>query len=207
MTELTDSEELPAHPNELLSGPQEPAEKKPKKKAPRGRGVQTMFRTCLRNHTNLSAIADNKASIMLSINAIIISIVLTVLLPRFSTQPDIILPTIVLLTVCVLAIIFATLSTIPRVTSGTFTEADIKEKRANLLFFGNFHRMPVEDFERAINTVMDDPEYLYGSMARDSYYLGKVLYTKYRYLRFCYLVFMFRLILSVISFVAAHLTR
>ncbi len=67
--------------------------------------------------------------------------------------------------------------------------------------------MPVEDFERAINTVMDDPEYLYGSMARDLYYLGKVLYTKYRYLRFCYLVFMFRLILSVISFVAAHLTR
>ena len=40
-----------------------------------GRGVETMYRTAYRTHVNLSSIADNKANIMLSINAIIISVI------------------------------------------------------------------------------------------------------------------------------------
>ncbi len=212
MTELTDPNESPTHSDEIPAGPPEPVkkkEKKPKQKGPGGRGVQTMFRTCLRNHMNLSAIADNKAGIMLSINAIIISIVLTVLLPRFAPQPYIVAPTVILLAVCLSAVIFAILSMIPDVSSGTgtFTKEDIEKKRADLLFSGNFHKMPVEDFEWGINEVMGDPEFLYGSLARDFYYRGKVLHRKYRYLKICYMVFMYGLIVSVIAFVAAQLSQ
>jgi hypothetical protein len=41
------------------------------------RGVQTYFRSNYRNHINLSAIADNKANIMIGINAILISVLIT----------------------------------------------------------------------------------------------------------------------------------
>ena len=45
------------------------------------RGVETMFRVALKNHMTLSNIADTKANILLSVNAIIMSLALSTLLP------------------------------------------------------------------------------------------------------------------------------
>ncbi|MGY8916450.1 MAG: phosphohydrolase, partial [Flavobacteriales bacterium] len=41
------------------------------------RGIQTLFRVTLKNHLTLSDIADTKANILLSVNAIIISLALS----------------------------------------------------------------------------------------------------------------------------------
>lgn len=170
-----------------------------------GRGVETMYRTTYRTHVNLSSIADNKANIMLSINAIIVSITISTLVPNFETNPKLIIPTIVLLIVCLVAIIFATLSTRPKITEGKFTREDIEKKRSNLLFFGNFYNMKLDDFNWGMNEMIMDEDFLYSSMTRDLYYLGKVLAKKYRYLSICYNVFMYGLIIAVISFAATFL--
>ena len=131
------------------------------------RGIETMFRTTLRNHINLSAIADNKANLMLSINAIIISIIISVLVPNYKANPEFNIPAGFLLLVCLLSIIFATLSTRPKVTRGTFTKDDINNKKANLLFFGNFFNTSLEEFEWGMGEMMKDRDFLYGSMVRD----------------------------------------
>lgn len=164
------------------------------------KGIETMFRLTNTNHIRLSAIADNKANIMLSINAIIISITVSTLVPSFGDNPKLIMPTVVLLGVCITAIIFATLSTRPKITKGTFTEDDIKHKRSNLLFFGNFYNMRLEEFEWGMGEMMKDKSFLYGSMIKDLYFLGKVLDKKYRFLRICYNIFMYGLILAVLAF-------
>jgi len=78
---------------------------------------------------------------MLSINAIIISIVLPQLVPEFATNERLIIPTMILLTVCLIAMFYATLSTRPKVTEGKVTVEDIKARKGNLLFFGNFYKM------------------------------------------------------------------
>lgn len=166
------------------------------------RGIETMFRVTSRNHMELSAIADNKANLMISVNAIIISVVVSIFLRSFDEFPQFIIPTIILVVVCVATIIFATLSTRPKVTSGRFTAEDIHNKQANLLFFGNFHRMNLSDFEWGMNEMMNDREYLYGSMIKDIYFLGKVLGMKYRYLRISYTVFMYGLIFAVCSYIS-----
>ena len=57
------------------------------------RGIETMFRISFRNHVSFSSIADSKANIMLSINAIIISIALSTLIPNFDDSPALIIPT------------------------------------------------------------------------------------------------------------------
>lgn len=170
-----------------------------------GRGVETMFRTTYRTHVNLSSIADNKANIMLSINAIIISIVVANLVPRFGELPRLIVPTILLLAVCLVALVYAILSTRPKVTEGKFSRDDIEQKRANLLFFGNFYDMDIEDFHWGMTEMIKDSDFLYSSMTRDLYYLGIVLAKKYRYLAICYSVFMYGLILSVIVFALAFI--
>jgi predicted metal-dependent HD superfamily phosphohydrolase len=170
-----------------------------------GRGVETMYRTTYRTHVNLSSIADNKANIMLSINAIVISITLSILTPRFEDNPKLIFPTMILLSVCLLAVIFATLSTRPKITEGKFTVEDIKAKRSNLLFFGNFYNMKMEDFHWGMMEMIKDPDFLYSSMTRDLYFLGVVLAKKYRYLRICYGIFMYGLIVAVLTFAVAFM--
>lgn len=167
-----------------------------------GRGVETMFRTTYRTHVNLSSIADNKANIMLSINAIIISIVVTNLVPRFGEESELIFPTSVLLITCLVALVFAILATRPKVTEGKFTREDIENKRSNLLFFGNFYNMNIKDFHWGMMEMIKDKDFLYSSMTRDLYYLGVVLAKKYKLLRLCYNTFMYGLIISVLIFAA-----
>ena len=170
-----------------------------------GRGVETMYRTTYRTHTNLSSMADSKANIMLSVNAIVISILVSNLLPQlindanqFNMQLGI--PSGMLLLTCMGSMVFATLSTRPKVTEGKVTREAIKQRKANLLFFGNFYNMPLEEFQWGVNEMLKDPEFLYSSMSRDLYFLGIVLAKKYQYLSICYNIFMFGLILSLLAF-------
>lgn len=170
-----------------------------------GRGVETMFRTTYRTHVNLSSIADNKANIMLSITAIVISIVVANLVPKFSDNPKLIAPTFVLLAACLSSLVFAILSTRPKVTEGRFTREDIEQKRSNLLFFGNFYNMSMDDFHWGMMEMIKDSDFLYSSMTRDLYFLGIVLAKKYKFLRYSYNIFMYGLILAVICFGLAYM--
>ena len=170
-----------------------------------GRGVETMYRTAYRTHVNLSSIADNKANIMLSINAIIISITISTLVPNFENNEKLQMPTIVLLVVCLGSIIFATLSTRPKITEGKVTREDIINRKSNLLFFGNFYNMDLKDFDWGMMEMIKDSDFLYSTMTRDLYFLGIVLAKKYKYLRYCYSIFMYGLIISVIVFAIAFI--
>jgi hypothetical protein len=80
-----------------------------------GRGIETMLRTTMASHLELSVMADNKANIMISINAIIISFLISSFVHKFNDSPDLILPTILLTLVCLLTIIFSLLSTRPTI--------------------------------------------------------------------------------------------
>jgi hypothetical protein len=165
--------------------------------------VQTMFRTTSSNHFELSSLADGKGNIMISVNSIILSISLTLLLARLAFYPEYVIPTIILIAVCLASIVFAILATRPSINKGRFTEDDIRSKKTNLLFFGNFHRMQVEEYQWAMNEMLKDREYLYNSMIKDIYFLGVVLAKKYRYLRISYTIFMWGIIVAVLAFAAA----
>lgn len=169
------------------------------------RAIDTMFRVTLNNHTRLSDIADSKANILLSVNAIIISIVLSSLIPKLDAPRNhhLIIPTFILLMSSVVSIISAILSTRPKVTSGSFTREEVQQKKVNILFFGNFYKMPLPEYEWAMNELMNDRDGLYNTLTKDLYFLGLVLNKKYRLLRITYGIFMTGIILSVMAFVWA----
>jgi len=171
------------------------------KKVPE-RGIQTYFRANYRNHINLSAIADNKANIMISVNTILISVLITVLSYRNITEttPMILLPVVMFLVTGLASLIFAVLSARPKITSlnkKALPPADINK---NIVFFGNFVKLTPTDFEKAMDEMFNDSELLYGNMTRDLYHLGKVLDKKYRYLTVSYNVFMVGFIATVLTF-------
>lgn len=173
------------------------------------RGVDTLFRVTLNNHTRLSDIADSKANILLSVNAIVISIALSTLVPKLGSPKNeyLLLPSIVMLLSSVVSIIFAILATKPNVTYESFNEEDVKNKKVNLLFFGNFYQMSLDAYEEAMQELMKDRDYVYTSLTRDLYYLGKVLERKYRLLSITYTIFMIGTILSVLTFAYAMITN
>ena len=149
--------------------------------------------------------ADSKANILISVNAIVLSVIIGSLIDNLLTDPNLQIPVMMIVTVCVLAIVFGILATRPNVTSGTFTKEDIANKKTNLLFFGNFHKMGLPDYDWAMTELLSDKNYLYSSMIKDTYFLGIVLAKKYRYLRIAYNIFMYGLILAIIAFVVAIL--
>ncbi len=166
------------------------------------RGIETMFRVALRNHITLSDIADTKANILLSVNAIIISLVLSNLVSKLDNPSNdyLIWPTVIFTGFTVASIVLSVLATRPNVTQGKFTKQDVADKKVNLLFFGNFHKMSLDEFDWAMHEMMKDRDYLYGSLTKDLYFLGLVLNRKYNLLRTTYTVFMIGIVISVIAF-------
>jgi len=167
------------------------------------RATQTFFRANYRNHINLSAIADNKANIMISVNTILLSVLIAFLSYQNigQTKPIILLPVVIFLVTGLASLIFAVLSAKPKVTmlnnGQNRSPADVKR---NIVFFGNFVTLDLPAYEEAMDELFRDSGLLYGNMVRDLYYLGKVLEKKYRYLTVSYNIFMVGFIATVASF-------
>ncbi len=166
------------------------------------KAIQSVFRVTLRNHLKLSDIADTKANILLTVNSLLVGLVLAALLPKLDNPNNqyLIIPTLIFILFTVTSIILSVLATRPNVTSGKFTKADVENKKVNLLFFGNFHRMSLDEFQWAMNEMIADKDYIYSSMTKDLYFLGLVLHRKYKILRWTYNIFMTGIIVSVIAF-------
>ncbi len=164
------------------------------------RGIETMFRNVMRTHVSFSSMADSKANIMISVNTLLLGAVFTILARKLDSNPHLIIPTIVLTIVSLVTLIMAVKVTRPTISSGLFSEKDIKEKKTNLLFFGNFYKMNLKDFTWGMEEMMEDKDFLYGSMIKDFYYLGQVLGKKYKLLRLCYTIFMYGITLAAILF-------
>src|ERR1700727_2311774 len=112
--------------------------KKKNKKNDPGRGIDTVFRITSNNNQRLSTQADSKAHILIQVNSIIISVLLSLLLRKIEDHTNLEIPAIILLSVNLVTIIFSILATRPHIPRGTFSKADLDEKKVNLLFFGNF---------------------------------------------------------------------
>ena len=169
------------------------------------RGIETMFRTSYRTHMDLSALADTKANIMISINGIIISILLASIAPKIDTNPWLLIPTAVLLITCLVSIVYAVLAARPRVRSDVITLEDVRDRRANILFFGHFSSLSRDDFVAGMTDLMLHTDELYQSMIRDIYNLGLVLKRKFELLRVAYTVFMFGLIAGIVLFIGVFI--
>jgi hypothetical protein len=169
------------------------------------RGIETMFRISSNNHQRLSDMADNKSQIIITVNSIIISVVVSLLLRKLDSNDYLTIPAMMLLVVSLVAIVLSILAARPNIPQGTFTQNDIEEKKVNLLFFGNFYRMSLETYTAGMLKVMEDRDFLYGTLIRDLYSQGIVLGRKYKLLRASYNVFMYGLIVSVVAFIIASL--
>jgi predicted metal-dependent HD superfamily phosphohydrolase len=169
------------------------------------RGVETMFRNSSSNHMRLSVMADNKAFIMISVNSILISVGIGLIIGKFVLINKLFIPTVLLLTVNVITIIYSVLATRPGVMKGTFTREELDNKTVDLLFFGSFYKMPLEEYKYGMKQMMDDSDFLYGTIIKDIYLQARTLGRKFRLLRYSYNIFMYGMAFTVLVYIASFL--
>ncbi|MGB5822165.1 MAG: Pycsar system effector family protein [Saonia sp.] len=169
------------------------------------RAIQSLYRTQLRNHIKLSDIADTKANILLSVNAIIISLLLANLIPRLGKSENsyLIYPTAIFVIFSIASMIMSVLATRPKIENEKLVDEELEDEETNYLFFGNFYSLELVSFKRKIKRIIKSKESIYDSLTMDLYYLGKVLKKKYQLLRWTYTVFIVGIILSVLAFAIA----
>jgi len=168
------------------------------------KSAQTQFKTALRNHIDLSNIADNKANIMISVNALILTVALPFMIDKSMDNYVFLLPTIVMSLVCLVSMIYATLSTRPIKMSGYTSIEKIKSNESNLFFFGNYHKMSYEEYKAGVQHVLSVEKALDDSITRDLYFLGRSLGKKFEFLRLCYNVFMYGITTTVLSLLIVY---
>lgn len=185
------------------------SEKKSKKKKEKEgyhKGVETMFRIVAANHQRLSEMADNKAHIMITVNSIILTVIIGVLLRRIEEYIHLTLPSLLLIAVNLATLIFSVLATRPSIRSIGNVDETSKEKHINLMFFGGFGKLSMTQYITGMFNVMNDPKYLYRSLIMDIYYQGTGLTRKYKLLRVSYNIFMYGLVAAVCSFIIASIS-
>lgn len=160
-------------------------------KGPTRQATQTYFRTVFRNHINLLAMADQKAAIMISVNALLIGALVTFTSYRnwAETRPLILLP-VAFFTVCGLAsLIYAALAARP---------APREVEGENLAFFGYFSRLSREEFSKRTEARLQQPNALYGTLINELHGMGSSLQRKHDLLRMAYTIFLVGLVISAV---------
>ena len=159
----------------------------------------TMFKTALRNHIDLTAIADNKSNIMLSVNALLLTIGMPIFASYLSEKLFLLAPALIFMLTCITTMVFATLSTRPIKMDGQTNLSKIPTGKTNLFFFGNFYNIGLNTYQEEIKKVIANKEQLDTSIINDLYFLGHSLGEKFYYLRICYNVFIVGTALSLLA--------
>ncbi|WP_020568892.1 Pycsar system effector family protein [Neolewinella persica] len=168
------------------------------------KGIETWFRLASKNLYTRRQIVDTKSNILVTVNSIIMSIVLGSLYPRLAQDPHLLWAVGPMVLTNISSMTFAIFATRPKIQRGLFSSEEITSGTAGLMTFDDFYKMPLSDYEAAISQVMEDREFLYGTIKRDIHRLGVDLSRRYSMIRISYDVFLFGTILSVFMFGACH---
>jgi hypothetical protein len=155
------------------------------------------LRTVQQSQNQLSAMADTKASILITV----CSIVLTVGITRFEV-PILRWPLVLLTVFTLFALLFAILAVLPSQSSPRRPDGgvDVDANWFNLFYFGHFAELPRERFEAMLDELARDDGKIYAMLARDIYGQGLVLgRKKYRMLRWSYLTFLSGLVATALG--------
>lgn len=137
------------------------------------RGVQTLFRTLSRNHYALLKMIDNKASIVLTVNSIIISLLMgAIYIAPEARRPIIRVSAAILINGSMFSMVFALISMLPHKYIGRiYRNSDYKGS----LYAGNFASRSLEEFQDEINRISSSGENIYNEMTQDLYFLGRAI--------------------------------
>jgi len=160
------------------------------------RGVQTLFRTLMRNHYTMLRMVDNKASIILTVNSIIISLMMGVIYIVPSDKDGVLeLGAKVLLNFGMASMVFALFAMIPQKYIGLPKN---KGGYKGSLNASNFSKMSLIEFQDEMQRIISNGQAVYSEMINDLYFLGKTISFKQKMILVSVILFFTGLIISIV---------
>ncbi len=154
-----------------------------------------MLRTAQQRHTQLSAMADQKANIIIGASLIMVTLII-----GQAAKGSLSIPMWVLGSGAAIACAFAMLAVLPTVTSPKPGSPGF-----NPLFFGAVSQLSVEEYMQQMLNHLGSEQTVYELMLRDMHCEAQVLARKkYRRLRISYIVFLTTLALTISLAVIVH---
>ncbi|RZV48769.1 MAG: hypothetical protein EX269_00300 [Acidimicrobiales bacterium] len=141
------------------------------------------------NHLQLSAIADQKASIL--VGAAIVSMGL---IAPLASDPE--LPLVVMALTVGLSGGAGVLALLPRLRPSS------EHVTPNILFFGAHSKLTSAEFQREMAAIVSSDAGIYEYLTEDLHQMGNVLARKYRLINVAYGVLLVGLIVTAITFAA-----
>ena len=176
----------------------------PFKETKTDRSIDTLMRTVSQNHMRLSDAADSKANLLISINTLMASVLISGFIIKKEITDNMTISVVMILAINVITIIFAVLATRPKLSS---SDPDVKQDmgtNSNLLFFATFQEFNFEDYKTKMHELFLDKSKVYDQILLDVYLLGKVLNKKYKLLKLAYNIFMIGIIIGVLAFIVSY---
>lgn len=147
--------------------------------------VIQMLRTMQQHHVQLSAMADQKASFLIASTFVVLSILTGFASRGHTSWTMIFMGSFLLLAAC-----FSIMAVTPHHKSRSESTTS-----TNLLFFGHFAQLELDDFMLKMEKVITNDDSVYKTMLHDIHSIGVVLYNKkYKYLSISYRLFLYGLL-------------
>ncbi len=170
--------------------------------------IINIIRTTQRNNIELTSIADGKANVLLSLNAIM----LTGLVPWILSNIDYIvsnflyIPLIILMITCFLTIYQAT---------EVLKPSDFDQKRHGItpdvkpspFFFGNFYKMESRQYYDYLREGLARDDLVRAHLAQDLFYVGRRLGIKMHKIRTAFNIFLLGIFSTLVTTVLALLIQ
>ena len=162
---------------------------------------QTFYRVTFNNNSQLLKIADNKANIIISINALVISsMVALVGYGSVSNQIDMsnlimLIPLVVFILTSLTSTILAVQAAKPKIVGKS---NQVVGKRS-VIFFGSVSEFTKDEYLRELNETLKSKDEIQDQMSTSLYYQSMVLNHKYKLLRHAYQAFILGLVIGVIA--------
>ncbi len=175
---------------------EEPKKKKNKNKLPKD--VLNIIRTTMRNNIELTNIADNKANVLLGINALMLTFLVPLLIPHTDVikHYHLTVPLSILVGTGFITIYLSVLVLKP----GKFfvnSKAMKKGDRVSPFFFGNFYKMNKQEYKAYVDKAVEESASVKDHLTDDLHYIGSRLGRKMELIRVAFNIFMIGFFLSM----------
>jgi hypothetical protein len=165
------------------------------------RTVETLFRNALRSNLELTSLADTKASILISVNGFILTVIITASGFQLS-DPEMIYPFIAIILTALISITFAVLAIRPRFKRHLLAK-EFHEGYDSVLYFQDMANLPPCEYVENVHKVISDKGLTQSHIIKHLHMLGVEIDLKYRWLRRAYTAFAIGLVVSVIFVISS----
>jgi hypothetical protein len=164
-------------------------------------GLLGYIRTLNRNNVDMTSIADNKANILISINSIMLTILIPIVLANYDIieEKNLFPPLIVLSLTCITTIFISAQVLTPFTGSRVRKYKEFYHKKSPF-FFKSYESLNFDEYLHLFRETTANNKILSRAILKDFYFVGIVLESKYTLVRRAYRLFKIGLLISFISF-------